>query len=890
MTNNQKNILIVEDEAIIADDLANKLRQLGYTIAGVTAKGEDALVLARDLRPSLILMDIRLAGAMDGIQAAEAIRRECDLPVIFLTAHSDDATLQRAKLTDPFGYILKPFDERDLHTHIEMAIHKHQDEQKLRASEERLHKTVADLEAANAELRKSRRAALNLMDEAITARERAAWLARFPDENPNPVMRVSLDGSVLYRNPAAMADPGWACETGQPVPDAMQALIRRVVAGRQGAEEDVELRGRTYAVAVALFPEDRYVNLYGSDVTERRRAEHAVIQAKQEWERTFDSVPDLISILSPDQRFLRVNRAMAERLGKTPEACVGLTCHACVHDRSAPIASCPHQLTMADGQNHILEMHDKHLGGDFLVSTSPIHDQEGNLLSIVHVARDITAQKRAEALEREAESLAFASQTAMDILQSMGEGVMLLGMDGRIASVNPALERMTGIPAGESIGSFIQELIPEVFNPRDQHLAMEALSVALSGRVPDIPPLTLLSRKGRQIHAILSVSFVRDMGKQPREIVVTLRDISALVQARQELVESERKYRELVENANSIIMRITPEHNITFFNEYAQTFFGYAAEELIGRNVLGTITPEVDSEGRDLRDLLRDITGSPELHGSNENENMRKDGKRVWVHWSNRAIRDKDGNITEILCVGTDITERRRMQAQAARYQRRLRGLAERLASAEEEERWRLSRYIHDTIVQNLSLSHIRLASLAQPLARAQLVEEMEKLRQIRGLLDEAIDQCRLVMSDLTPALLYELGLIPALNGFARQLAEKHGARVTIEDDGQERSLTPALRGLLFESVRELIMNAMKHAGPCEIRVDSRSLDGMLEIRVTDNGKGFDPSSERIASENHGGFGTFSIRQRIEGLGGDLQIASAPGKGTAATIRVPIGN
>ncbi len=504
--------------------------------------------------------------------------------------------------------------------------------------------------------------------------------------------------------------------------------------------------------------------------------------------------------------------------------------------------------------------------------------------------RDVTAQKRAEALERKAEALVFASQTAMDILQSMGEGVILLDLNGRIVSVNPAMERMSGISAGKSVGCLIQKLIPEVLNPQDQRLAMEALSVVLSGQLPEIPPLTLFSRTGDQVHVILSVSFVRDMDKQPREIVLTLRDVSALVQARRELEVSERKYRELVQNANSMIMRITPDHNITFFNEYAQAFFGYTEAEVIGRNVIGTITPAVDSEGRDLRELLWGIAAHPEQHGSNENENMCKDGRRVWVHWANKAILDQNGNVTELLCVGTDITERRRLQAQAARYQQRLLELAKRLASAEEQNRWRISRYIHDTIVQNLSLSHIRLGSLAQPLADAALTEESQKIHAIRALLDESIEECRMVMSDLTPALLYELGLIAALNGFARQLQEKHGAQVIIEGDGQELPLPRELRGLLFESARELIMNALKHAGPCEIRVAAHCPDGMLEIRVMDNGQGFDPSSGESATDHNGGFGTFSIRQRIEGLGGKLEIASNLGKGTIATIRLPIGH
>jgi PAS domain S-box-containing protein len=134
----QTSILIVEDEAIVAADLANKLEHLGYAVAASTHTGEDAVRLATESRPSLVLMDIRLAGAMDGIEAAAEIRRELDIPVVFLTAHAEQATLARAGEVDAFGYVLKPYQLRELNTQIAMALYKHASERRLRESEERL--------------------------------------------------------------------------------------------------------------------------------------------------------------------------------------------------------------------------------------------------------------------------------------------------------------------------------------------------------------------------------------------------------------------------------------------------------------------------------------------------------------------------------------------------------------------------------------------------------------------------------------------------------------------------------------------------------------------------------------------------------------------------------
>ena len=164
-------ILVVEDDNITVMELRDKLQSLGYTVAAVTSSGEKAIKEAEETRPDLVLMDIRLRGDIDGVEAAEEIRARFDIPVIYVTAYADEATLQRAKTTEPYGYILKPFEDKELRTSIEVALYKHNIERRLRESER--------------------------------------WLATTLRSIGDAVITTSAKGRVLFMNPIAEALTGW---------------------------------------------------------------------------------------------------------------------------------------------------------------------------------------------------------------------------------------------------------------------------------------------------------------------------------------------------------------------------------------------------------------------------------------------------------------------------------------------------------------------------------------------------------------------------------------------------------------------------------------------------------------------------------------------------------
>jgi CheY-like chemotaxis protein len=150
---NSHRILIVEDEAAIAMEIEIRLTRMGYSTIGPTATGEKALLLAESNRPHLALMDINLAGDLDGIETASRLRGRHDIPSVFLTAYSDDLTIQRASGSGPLGYLTKPFSDRDLHAAIEVALYKHKTDRELQVYREQLERTVAELRTAISEVK-----------------------------------------------------------------------------------------------------------------------------------------------------------------------------------------------------------------------------------------------------------------------------------------------------------------------------------------------------------------------------------------------------------------------------------------------------------------------------------------------------------------------------------------------------------------------------------------------------------------------------------------------------------------------------------------------------------------------------------------------------------------
>jgi PAS domain S-box-containing protein len=357
-------------------------------------------------------------------------------------------------------------------------------------------------------------------------------------------------------------------------------------------------------------------------------------------------------------------------------------------------------------------------------------------------------------------------------------------------------------------------------------------------------------------------------------------ELEALIAERTaELAESERKYRELVQNANSAIIRWDSADVITFANQYAERLFGYEPGELVGKPV----TILISEIGQAPHCLTQAIVADPEAFETTENENVTKDGRRLWLSWSNRVIKDEDRGETVVTAVGVDRTAQHELEKEIRIDRELLRQLAAELARAEQRERQRTATFLHEDLAQRLVAIKMKLAS-TEPLE--DMGQISRRLKEVEASLGEAIEDTRNIALELSPPMLYIMGLVDAVKWLSGRFGEKFGYEISIETTGDVRRLDEDLEVLLFQAVKELLTNVRRHAAADKVSASLHYGADQVVLTIADNGKGFDPST--VSRGDTDQVGLLNIRERLAYLKGTIDIQSHTGQGSRITITVPI--
>ncbi len=334
------------------------------------------------------------------------------------------------------------------------------------------------------------------------------------------------------------------------------------------------------------------------------------------------------------------------------------------------------------------------------------------------------------------------------------------------------------------------------------------------------------------------------------------------------LSKSEAKYRDLVENADTIVLEMDSSANVIFFNKFAQRFFGYSEEEILGHNVLGTIVPEVDSNGISLRGLIEEVTRNPEKYSNSENENICRNGQRVWVAWTNKGVYDKDHRLSHILCIGIDRTEQKRTSDL----------LAEQMTKdAAEAERTRLARDLHDAVSQTLFSASI-IADVLPRIWDRNREDGMKRLVEVRQLTRGALAEMRTLLFELRPVALENAEINELLKHLADSITGRARIPVALEIQGTCK-FPVEVKIALYRITQEALNNIAKHSGASQANVKLACQDSGAVLEVADNGRGFAPETARPGS-----LGLGIMHERAAKIGASLDINSSPNNGTRITV------
>jgi len=408
--------MVVEDEGIIAQDIKNCLEGLGYIVPDVVFTGKEAILRAEELRPDLVLMDIVLKGEIDGIETAAEIRKKYNIPIVYLTAYEDDRTLKRAKMTEPLGYILKPFEERYLRSSIEMALYKHQMETKLKENER--------------------------------------WLSAILKSVGDAVIVTDEYGFIKFLNPVAETLTGWALtevagkkvtevlvlldeDTKEPMQNPIErVLAENIVIGRSNHTVLIARSGREVSIDHSSSPlRDDKGRLTGAvliiqDITERKIAENALKESETKFRNLFDYATDAIFVQSLNGRIISVNNQASKLLGYSKDELAKMKFSELINENIIDSTFMIYS-SLKEKDNYQFETEYKRKDGTYVnveisMRLIKLFDEEVVQLFV----RDITERKLAQ---EKIDMLAMA-------VKGISECVSITDLEGKVIFVNDAFE------------------------------------------------------------------------------------------------------------------------------------------------------------------------------------------------------------------------------------------------------------------------------------------------------------------------------------------------------------------------------------------------------------------------------------------------------------------
>ena len=352
-----------------------------------------------------------------------------------------------------------------------------------------------------------------------------------------------------------------------------------------------------------------------------------------------------------------------------------------------------------------------------------------------------------------------------------------------------------------------------------------------------------------------------------------------------QLMNSEARYRAVVEDQTELICRFLPDRTLTFANEAYCRYFDKTRKELIGQRFMEMLPKE------DLQRLNEHLASLTKEHPTAVITHRRvatPHGRLRWQQWTDRAIFDNSGVLVEYQSVGNDITERKEAEEELRNSRERLRAFSARLQSAKEEEARRISREIHDKLGQALTGLKMDISWLQRKITKLSAARSanniQDRMTSMCREIDETVQTVRRISTELRPGVLDDVGLVGALEWQAQEFKNRTGVRFTLSANKKELQLDSNLATAVFRIFQEILTNITRHARASDIQVSLNSRESELVLQVSDNGIGIlKKDFARI-----GALGIVGMRERAQLFGGRVELQGVSGKGTTVSVTFPL--
>jgi len=672
--------------------------------------------------------------------------------------------------------------------------------------------------------------------EIKRAEERARHLASFPQLNPNPVMEVNTSGKVIFANPGmqkVLEELGIGKEDpGVFLPGDFSAILQELKAQKEATiYREVMIGGRVFAETVQLVSQFDVVRIYALDITERKRAEEESIRAREDWERTFASVPDMIAILDNNHTVIRVNESMARRLGRRPEECIGIKCHEAIHGTPVPHEFCPHCRTLKDGREHTQEVHEEHLGMDLLVTTSPLTDKRGKMIGSVHVAHDITERKKAEEAARQGDE---QFRTLADSIPNLA---WCADADGYITWYNRRWYAYTGTTPEQMEGWGWQS----VHDPAVLPEVLERWETSIATGEPFDMEFPLRGADGVFRPFLTRVVPVKDSAGRVFRWFGTNTDITERKRTEESLCASENLLRLFVEHAPASLAMFDREMRYLSLSRRWLRDYGLGEGDLRGLSHYD-VFPGIPERWKAIH--RRALAG--EVVRNECDRFDRADGSVQWLRWEVRPWHDAAGDVAGIVVFSEDITESKKAEADVMKLSEDMAARNVELEDLNTELEAFIYSVSHDLRAPLRTMSAFvgflceDYAENLDDQAKEYLTRISRSSAKMSRLIEDLLNLSRLSRQEINRTEVDLSELAASIISGLREDDPGRDVEVCIED-----GLIVAADPLLIESVlSNLIGNAWKFSSKAEtarIEFGTMEREGKTVYYIRDNGAGFDP-------------------------------------------------